>query len=205
MITAAEMAKRREEMLAAAFRLFSERNIDSVQMAEIAQETDYTLRSLQRYFRSKDNLVIAVATWAFENFLAGNRKRRRRDLTQTTAAEDYEFFLDSFFVLYRDHAELLRFNQMFNVFIRAEHIGNEQMRPYQTMLGELRERFHVVYEKRDGTLRTDVSEDEIFCTSLHLMLAAVTRFAVGLVYRGETKPERELLTLKEMLLAHYTV
>ena len=49
MISAEEKAKRREEMLATAFRLFSERSIESVQMADIAKETGYTTRSLVTY------------------------------------------------------------------------------------------------------------------------------------------------------------
>ena len=35
------------------------------------------------------------------------------------------------------------------------------------------------------------------------MLAAVTRYAVGLVYHGGTEPEKELELQKEMLLMKY--
>ena len=37
------------------------------------------------------------------------------------------------------------------------------------------------------------------------MLAAVTRYAVGLVYTEGADTERELLTLRNMLLREYTV
>ncbi len=205
-ISAAEMAQRRQVMLQTAFRLFSERNIESISMGDVAAETDYTLRSFQRYFHAKENLVVETATWAFENFIAENRKRRR-DPDKTTAAEDYEFFLDSFLALYRDHADLLRFNQMFNIFLRAEHIDKTRLQPFTGMTDALRERFRATYEKgkRDGTLRTDVSEEKIFSATLHLMLAVVTRYAVGLAYDAGVDPWEELLTMKEMLLARYTV
>ena len=36
-----------------------------------------------------------------------------------------------------------------------------------------------------------------------LMLAAVTRYAVGLVYDAGVDPEREILLLKKMLLREY--
>ena len=51
----------------------------------------------------------------------------------------------------------------------------------------------------------DVSEEKMFSTTLHLMLAAVTRYAVGLVYVPENgfEPEKELLVLKEALLQKY--
>ena len=45
----------------------------------------------------------------------------------------------------------------------------------------------------------------MFSTTLHLMLAAVTRYAMGLVYIPEKgfDPVKELTMLKEMLLAKY--
>ena len=58
----------------------------------------------------------------------------------------------------------------------------------------------------DGTMRQDIPARKIFVTSLHLMLAVATRFAVGLVYQpvSAMKPEEELLLLKQMLLTTFT-
>ncbi len=203
-LSAAEMAVRRQEMLAAAFRQFSERGVDSVRMADIARETGYTTRSLQRYFHSKDALVVETAVWAWERFLTENR-RRRQNAESAASAEDYAFFLDSFLALYRDHRDLLRFNQFFNVYVQARHVSTDEMGAYRGMVGALRARFRAAYEKRDGTLRTDVPEEEMFSATLHLMLAAVTRYAVGLVYDGGIDPEAELRTLRDLLLAKYTI
>ena len=50
------------------------------------------------------------------------------------------------------------------------------------------------------TLQTDIQEEEIFSTTLRMMLAATTRYAVGLVYQGGNDPEREQEALKEMLM-----
>ncbi len=201
-LNAAAMAERRQVMLKTAFQLFSNANIDSVTMAEIADETGYTLRSLHRYFHTKQELVIEVAAWAFEGFIVELRKKRR-DIKTTTSIEDYEFFLNAFLVLYQNRRDLLRFNQFFNIYVRSEHIDADTMGPYQKMIGTMRENFHISYGKNDGTLRMDISEEEIFSTSLHLMLAAVTRYAVGLVYHGGSDQEQELVTLKNMLLARY--
>ena len=65
----------------------------------------------------------------------------------------------------------------------------------------------MVYERaeQDHTIRTDESEEEMFSTTLHLMLAAVTRYAVGLVYIPESglDAENELEKLKEAMLLRY--
>ena len=205
MISVQEKEKRREEMLAAAFRLFSERSIDSVQMEDIAKETGYTRRSLNRYFSDKDNLVVTVSAWAMESFTKVNRKKSPEKTG--TAAETYAFFLDSFLRMYREHSDILRFNQHFNIYIKARSIGRSRMQPFSGMIDEIKERFHAVYlkGKEDGTLRTDIPEEKIFSVTLHLMLAAVTRYAVGLAYETGVDPEEELMTLRDMLFKEYTI
>ena len=204
-ISSEDMALRREEMLEAAFHLFTERNIDAVTQADIAKKTGYTTRSLQRYFHGKDELVVAVSTWAMESFAKVNSRYSPGE--SGTAAEFYTFFVDSFLRLYREHRDILRFNQFFNVYTQSRRVSLEQMRPYTEMIDGIRAWFHKVWlqGRQDGTLRTDVPEDEMFSTTLHLMLAAVTRYAVGLVYDLGVNPEQELLTQREMLLARYTV
>ena len=117
--------------------------------------------------------------------------------------------LDAFIDLYRHHKDILRFNQFFNVYVQNENIPEEQMKSYLDMIDMLKNRFHDVYEKglRDRTLNTDYSEQSIFSSTMHIMLAAVTRYAVGLVYVMEDapEPESELLLLKEMLMDKFTV
>ncbi|MBO4914831.1 MAG: TetR/AcrR family transcriptional regulator [Oscillospiraceae bacterium] len=203
-LSAAEMAERRQVMLQTAFRLFSERSIEAVSMADIAAETDYNLRSFQRYFHSKDALVVETAKWAMEAFTNVNRKRSP-EMTGT-AAETYAFFLDSFLRMYREHSDILRFNQYFNIYIKARRVDAEQMQPYSGMIDAIKARFHAVYEKgrQDGTLRTDVPEEKMFSATLHLMLAVVTRYAVGLAYDAGVDPEEELMFQRDMLLQAYT-
>ena len=71
-----------------------------------------------------------------------------------------------------------------------------------------KERFHLMYlrAEQDKTIRTDEPEEKMFSTTLHLMLAAVTRYAVGFIYIPEKdfEPEEELEALKDMLLEKYT-
>ena len=196
-------AARRQQLIEDAFHIFAEKTIDKLSMNEVADACGVGIATLYRHFSTKNALVLAVSTWAWEQAI---RRSVRTQGSGKSAAEDYEYFLDSFLTLYRDHRDVLRFNQFFNVYVQSEEIAPEQMSPYMTVIGALAERFHGVYERgrRDGTLRTDVPERELFSTSLHLMLAAVTRYAVGLVYQGGGDPEQELLTLKRMLLCMYT-
>lgn len=74
------------------------------------------------------------------------------------------------------------------------------------MVDHLGELFHELYERgmRDGTLKKDVPEKMMFSSSFHIMLAAVTRYAVGLAYVIEgNDPEEELIMLEELLLSRF--
>jgi len=178
------------------YELFSSKSIESVTLSDVAKASGYGMATLYRYFDKKPGFVIAVATWKWSNFRAENEKRMKKNFDTMTAYRLFEFYLDSFLELYRSHRDLLRFNQFFNIFIKSENIDPKTLEPYSLMIEKYHERFHLIYLKalEDHTLKTDVPEQEMFETTLHLMLAAVTRYAVGLVY----KAEREAVSLKEL-------
>ncbi|MCR4745994.1 MAG: TetR/AcrR family transcriptional regulator [Lachnospiraceae bacterium] len=203
-----DMALRRENMLRVAYRLFSENSITSVSMADIAKEAGCGRKTLFRYYDSKVQLVIAVAVRQWREFLAENRKRRPDDgFAEMSAEEVFAFYLDSFLILYRDHRDLLRFNQFFNIYILSEKPEEGSMKAYGELAAWLEKEFHIIYEKAlvDHTIRTDIPEKEMFSTMLHVMLAVVTRYAVGLLYRpgDDFDAMRELRTIKEALLLQY--
>lgn len=201
---ARELARRKQRIVEAAFPLFAQKTIEGVSLREVARASGMSEPTFYRHYAAKPELAVAVSTWAWESFIEQNRATRA-NAEEATAAEDYEFFLESFLRLYRVRRDLLRFNQFFNVYVQSAQMTAEQLRPYQSMMSTMRERFHEIFAKgkSDGTLRVDVPEEEMFSTSLHLMLAAVTRYAVGPVYNAGIDPERELQTLKSMLLAQY--
>ena len=199
---------RRNELLQKGYELFSTKSIEAIGMRDVAKAVGCGSVSAYRYYGSKPEFVVAVATWKWEQFQEENQKRRpNADIAKMTAAEIFEFYLDSFLELYRDHKDLLRFNQFFNVYVQSEHIDAGMLQPYQKMIEELKEQFHGMYLKamQDETLRVDEGEEKMFSKTLHLMLAAVTRYAVGLVYTPESgfDAEEELETMKEMLLERY--
>ena len=199
---------RRNELLQKGYELFSTKSIEAIGMRDVAKAVGCGSVSAYRYYGSKPEFVVAVATWKWVQFQEENQKRRSNaDIAKMTAAEIFEFYLDSFLELYRNHKDLLRFNQFFNVYVQSEHIDAGMLQPYQKMIEELKEQFHEMYLKamQDETLRAEEGEEKMFSKTLHLMLAAVTRYAVGLVYIPESGFDagEELETMKEMLLERY--
>ena len=132
----------------------------------------------------------------------------REALEKMTGAEHLKFYMDGFIDLYHSHKDILRFNYDFNSFLRNEKGIPEQKQPYMKVVDELRKDFHVLYQKgmEDGTLNASISEETMFSSSFHIMLAAVTRYAIGLVYVLEqnTDPEIELVMLENLLLREFS-
>lgn len=199
--------QRRQAFLEAGFQLFSARSIEAVKLQDVADASGCGIATLYRYFDNKSTLLLEIAGWKWRLFFEENRKRRAlQDLTEMTAAEMFDFYLDSFVELYRSNKELLRFNQFLNIYLRSEEAGADTKQLYQKLMDPAAAYFHTMYEKakQDHTVRTDISLQEMFSLTIHLMLAAVTRYAVGLVYEPEGfDGEKELELLKDLLFERY--
>jgi len=206
---AAQMAAKRQAFLDAAFELFTEKGIEAVSLDSIAQKSGFGIATLYRHFTNKASLVVDLATQKWEDYIRGyDSTVSRENKAHMTGAEYLRYYLDSFLDLYRNHREMLRFNYDLNSFLRRQEQDRGYLKPYLLVVDGLGEAFHEVYERgvRDGTLNTDISETTMFSSSFHIMLAAVTRYAVGLVYILEqgSDPETELVMLEKLLLKEYT-
>ena len=201
--------EKRRLIMDSAFRLFSEKGIVPVTVIDIARASGIGKATLFRYFPSKLDLVVAIATWKWEEYISWHYSLLSpQEKARMTGAERLQCFLDSFLDLYRNNSDILRFNYDFNSFLRYEAGTAGQKQPYTKMVDALGVQFHDLYTHgaRDGTLNTGISEQAMFSSSFHILLAAVTRYAVGLAYVCEEggSPESELVMLEEMLLNRFT-
>lgn len=196
-----------DRIVKAGFGIFAERGIEAVQMAEVAEAAGVGRTTLFRYFPTKTELVVAIATRKWKEFIDWhNSLLSAEEMQSLTGAQYLKFFVDSFLELYRHHKDILRFNYEFNAFVRGVEWTDEQKLPYLQMVNKLGEQFHELYERgtKDGTLNTDIPEQTMFSSTFHIMLAAVTRYAAGLAVVNENDPESELVMLGDLLLSRFT-
>lgn len=201
-------AEKKQQILESAYRLFTEKTIESVTMMDVAKAAHFGIASIYRYYPTKSDLVLAVGAWVWEKIYRSYVDRvSQEEIGKRTGAEDFENYLESFLYLYREHSDMLRFNQYFNLYLKSEGISTDQGNPYTEMIRAQAGRFSITYRKgmEDGTLRTDLSEEEMFSATVHLMLAVVTRYAVGLAYMEGTDVEKELNLQKRMLMREFVV
>ena len=196
-----------DHILDVGFKLFAERGIGQVILPEVAKAADVGNATLFRYFPTKTELVIAIAIRRWESFIKWHNSLLTSEETQNlTGAEYLKFFLDSFLELYRNHKDILRFNYDFNSFVRSAEWTDEQKQPYLQMVDALSRKFHDLYERgmRDGTLNAEIPEQTMFSSVFHIMLAAITRYTVGLAVVNESNTESELIMLSKMMLKEFT-
>ncbi len=200
-----EMAARREAMLREGFRLFSEKGIEAVSMQEVATACGVGVATLYRYYNTKAALAIAIAKRQWEDYAVYVRERQAREkIENMTAIERLNFYLGFYIDLYQRHADVLRFNQSFNSYARHEGLTREQLAPYLESIGIFARMFGGLYAqgKRDGTLRTDLSQEKMFASTSHIMLAVAVRYAQGLLYSADDEADRteEMETLRRMIV-----
>ena len=206
---AKEMEERKRRLLDVGFALFSARSIESVSMQQIADTAGLGIATLYRYFPRKQEFVIAVGSERWKMIDEESReKSTRTGILKKSVKEQFSYFLESFIDLYREHRDLLCFNYDFNRYIQISDVKSEELRTHIHSIEVFRASFSGIYERgmQSGELRKDVTEEQMFSASVHLMLAAATRYAVGLVYNAHTGRDlEELELLKEMLIREYTV
>lgn len=207
---AVEMAEKRARMLKSGFELFSSRAIEPVTMQEIAERSGIGIATIYRYFPTKLDFVIEIAVKKWNDFLEYVKEEdERTHIFEKTAAEQFSHYLDYYITLYRDHRAHLRFNYDFNLYVVNSGAAPEQMRPFTETVNGFAEQFARIYEtgKRDGTLKTDLSADELFASSAHIMLAVATRYSAGLIFHAQKVNDdcAELQMLKDMITDRFTV
>jgi AcrR family transcriptional regulator len=198
-----EREKRKQKILEAAFPLFAKKGIDPVSMSDIAESCGISYATLYRNYGTKADLVLAINSKIWNEYFRDYYQRT--DVSKLNAAEEFDFYLESYLDLYRYHRDILTFNNYFNAYILMEQTPPDRMQGFMDMVKIIADHFHGIYEKAlsDGTLRTDIPENEIFTTTLHLMLAVITRYSVGLIYQNSNN-EKELALQKTMLYSYYT-
>ena len=210
MLTYEEIEKRRRIFLEKGFALFTEKGIDTVKLQDVADASGHGIATLYRYFNNKHEFLAEIAAHEWTAFFDHNRKRVPADgFAGSSAAEMFEFYLDSFLELYRNFRPLLRFSQFLNIYISSGESEGIVTEMYLGPMKAVEGFFARMYEKAaaDHTLRTDIQAEEMFSTTFHLMLAAVSRYATGLVYQpeGVFDDMKELTIQKEMLWERYAV
>ena len=168
-----------------AFSLFSSKGIANVTMQDIADECGIGVATLYRYYGTKVRLLIEVCVkkWVcIADEINANYKRLGGE--KFTAQEEMEFCLNSYIYMYQNHKNFLRFNRNFELYVIQENSSPEDMQIYYVTANLYKQSFQNVFKKayEDHTIRTDLSEEDIYFGIIQAMLFTATKYAEDSVY-----------------------
>lgn len=132
---AVEMASKNRRILENGFRIFSENPIDSVKMMDISDAAGIAISSLYRYYSAKPKLVMAISAWVRDRYKNSRRLDASKE-SERAAAEEFNFCLEAFLNLYRNHKDIMRFNRFFNIYIQTaspDGVGDISVTPNGTL------------------------------------------------------------------------
>jgi len=200
-----EMERRKNQLMDAGFELFSRYGIEAVSLLKVAETADVGAATLYNYYQNKVNLVTAISARMWKNVWEGYPDRTGlKQLDNKTAYQCIEDYIDEIISIYKEKPEILRYSSDFKTFVCRENAEPERLSAQFEVLKPVTNIFHVCYEKAktDGSIRTDISEEEMLTTVALSMLAMAERYAQGVVWakRENHNYVKELENFKEMIL-----
>lgn len=200
-----EAMRRREQLMEAGFRLFSQYGIENVSLQRVADAAKVGIATLYNYYQTKVKLVIAISGKIWGDLWKEILEEKGPELFESFTAYQYiEFYTDQIIQIYRERPEILRFSNNYKNFISREKVKDEALAEHLDALKPARALYHKFYEQARGdkSIRTDIPEQQLFTSVAIAMLAVAERYAQGIVWADDHKADhtQELEFLKEMLL-----
>ena len=161
---------------------FLENGIEKTTIADIAQISGLTERSVFRYFESKADLVLAASLLYWNRILERiDRMSHENSDGSTTGLEDAEKILICYSKLYRLDPKGMRFTLdaelMLQTAGRLHEVKNQPPEPFETSHGPMAKAIRKGLA--DGSISPDVDVREIYYNSYDAILGIMQRISIG--------------------------
>ena len=175
--------KRRAEIVQVAIEVFKEKGIDNAKMTDIAEKAQFGIATVYRYFNTKTELVIASATWLWnEEMSVLNNMFNEADFLELRAVERVRKILELSLDIYHNHQDLLRFLEQFDNYIVKEQIPLEKLENYEKNIIDMKyAMFSAINQgKKEGSIKDTVDLDTFYMTIMHSLMSLCQK----LILRG---------------------
>jgi AcrR family transcriptional regulator len=199
-------ASRIKHILECTYDLFSN-GIDPVTMDKIAENAEIGVASLYRYFSTKDQLAIEVATFAWKREEELFQKNFDSEKYSTLSGiEQLHTLLNTFPELFKTEGKFFRFIYYFDAYIKRQSVPPQQLTSYEATIMNTQKMAvaAIAKGKQDGTIHTDnVSDEELYFTVTHAIFSLAQKLSLSgeMLYMDKDIPElRQLELLVDLIL-----
>lgn len=175
-----ERLARERDILNAAIKLFTEKGFDKASMEDLAKESEYTKRTIYRYFTCKEDLFFAVL---LDSYMILTDKITLSFSTACSGLENIHRSYLAFYDFYMEHPQLLQLMVMEGV-IKSYSIHNKDV-PYRERLDkQTRKMFQQIIHvfdcaKGDGSIRLDLDVTKLAYSSIFVVTSFFHLFSLS--------------------------
>lgn len=178
------MQNRRETIIQTAFKLFCERGIENVPLAEIARRSGVSENTLYRYFANKNKLVLDAFVMLWDTIMKNvdHIVESVPNYDALTGIEQISVWLRGFRRLYQADREFVLFSYEAKLYLLRENIKLSCLQQ-DTLMQSFRGPCLAALEKgkKDGSIPTTSGCEELF----YAIWGAVRGYVVKIVIYGK--------------------
>ena len=208
-------AARIQHIVECTFGLFAEKGIESITMNEIASQAEIGVASLYRYFTTKEELAIDVATYAWKTEEEIFRKIFTSDeYDKMNGFNQIKALLEIFPEALITQSSFFRFIYYFDSFVKKERVTAEKLADYESAISNIKqvvtsaiekgiEDGSINYKKSGNSIVSRAGVDEVYFTLLHALFSLAQKLSLSgemLYMDREVRPENQINLLINIML-----
>lgn len=185
------MKERRKTIIDTAFRLFCERGIEDVPLAEIAKEAKVGETTIYRYFDNKTTLVLEafVILWDMIMSKVEQTVENTENYQLLTGFEQMAVWLDSFRQLYINNSDFILFSYEAKLYLLRHKIKLNRFQQ-DTLMQSIKGPCLAALEKgrKDGSIPVKQDLEDIFYAVWGSIRGYIVKIAIYNELYGEDSP-----------------
>lgn len=166
---------RRKAIVEEAKKLYLEKGVEQVTIADLAAHLTIGEASLYRYFGRKQNLVVEAAMLTWQEILEKMTSMPEKPTGFENLREFYGFFLSVF----QEHPEFYQFAEEFDGIMVKEPLPQETLAPYEEVILKVKKRFDHFFAMglQDGSIKCQLDPDIYYFSTSHALLGICKKLA----------------------------
>jgi len=144
------------------------KGITALKISDISREIKVGEATIYRYFGTKTNLVIEVATSLWKDIYKEIVRLPKQETGYYTVKEFFSFFLTG----YKESKEVFTFLDEFDSLMVKEKVDKDSLGKLDDVLSKIKDEYIVSFNQglKDESIKSSVNKEEYYYTTTHMVL-----------------------------------
>ncbi len=200
-------SEKKLQIICKAAQLLKEKEFGEVKMTDIAQSCDIGVATVYRYFGTKSNLVVATATYLWQQESERYAKLFTGEAyTQMSGYEQIKSVLGIFGLLLQEDPGFLHFVYKMDQYVLSEKISDTDIQMYEDRVMDSYSIFEKAFCKglKDGSIRRQVDGKRYYQMATHSLMSLAQKLLAGQVLQSDEQGDiLEEVRLLQIVILNY--